>query len=104
MSPADGEVQSAPAVFRVVKTGRLLGGWAEVTVTPRGDGGLRLDWVEDVVVRPLPFKRLLAPLLDRASTWLYGRAIDAMLVRAASHGSASGSAAPGGAAPGRTRP
>ena len=71
-------------VFRVVKTGWLLGGWAEVTVAPRGDGGSRLDWVEDVVVRPLPFKRLFAPLLDRASAWLYGRAIDAMLVEAAS--------------------
>ncbi|KRE54947.1 SRPBCC family protein [Phycicoccus sp. Soil748] len=78
--PADGTT----GVFRVVKTGRLLGGWAEVTVSPREDGGSRLDWVEDVVVRPLPFKRFFDPLLDRASAWLYGRAIDAMLVRAAS--------------------
>jgi uncharacterized protein YndB with AHSA1/START domain len=80
----------APAVFRIVKTGRLLGGWAEVTITPEPRGGTaaagvgsRLDWVEDVVVRPLPFKRLFAPLLDRVSAWLYGRAVDAMLARAA---------------------
>ena len=81
---SDGSPPPTPAVFRVVKTGWLLGGWAEVTVSPRADGGSRLDWVEDVVVRPLPFKRLFAPLLDRASAWLYGRAVDAMLVRAAS--------------------
>lgn len=79
---------TTPAVFRIVKTGRLLGGWAEITVTPEphistpGDVGARLDWVEEVVVRPLPFKRLFAPVLDRASRWIYGRAIDAMLARA----------------------
>ncbi len=75
-------------MFRIVKTGRLLGGWAEITVTPEphvsnpGAIGSRLDWVEDVVVRPLPFKRVFEPVLDRASAWLYGRAIDAMLARA----------------------
>ncbi|GAB3068745.1 SRPBCC family protein [Pedococcus soli] len=87
--PSPDSDPAAPAVFRVVKTGRLLGGWAEVTVTPEphigspGVLGSRLDWVEDVVVRPLPFKRLFEPVLDRASTWLYGRAVDAMLARAA---------------------
>lgn len=79
---------AAPAVFRIVKTGRLLGGWAEITVTPEphvsnpGAMGSRLDWVEDVVVRPLPFKRVFEPVLDRVSAWLYGRAIDAMIARA----------------------
>jgi carbon monoxide dehydrogenase subunit G len=67
--------------FRVVKTGRLLGGWAQVRVEPEG-AGTRLDWQEDVVVRPLPFKRVFAPLLGRASIWLYGRALDAMIARA----------------------
>jgi uncharacterized protein YndB with AHSA1/START domain len=71
-----------PGRFRVVKTGRLLGGWAEVTVTALGPGGTRVDWVEEVVVRPLPFKAAFAPLLDRVSVWLYGRALDAMLAEA----------------------
>jgi hypothetical protein len=73
--PTDGDTGR----FRVVKTGRLLGGWAEVTVTSLGAAGTRVDWVEEVVVRPLPFRRGFAPLLDRVSTWLYGRALDAML-------------------------
>ncbi len=66
---------------RIVKTGRLLGGWAEIRVAPDG-AGTRLDWYEDVVVRPLPFKRAFAPLLRRASAWFYSRAVDAMVARA----------------------
>ncbi len=86
--PSAASGSTTPAVFRIVKTGRLLGGWAEITVTPQpqvdspGVLGSRLDWVEEVEVRPLPFKRFFAPVLDRASAWLYGRAIDAMLARA----------------------
>jgi carbon monoxide dehydrogenase subunit G len=68
--------------FRIIKTGWLLGGWAQVDVEPDGTGS-RLLWREDVVVRPLPFKRFFEPLLDRASAWLYGRAVDGMLARAA---------------------
>jgi uncharacterized protein YndB with AHSA1/START domain len=68
--------------FRIVKTGRLLGRCAEIRVEPEG-AGTRLDWHEDVVLRPLPFERLFAPVLTRASEWRYGRAVDAMLARAA---------------------
>ena len=75
--------------FRVVKTGRLLGGWAEIRVEPEG-AGTRLDWHEDVVVKPLPFKRLFAPLLTRASDRLYGRAVDAMVARAEQRAQAAG--------------
>src|SRR4051812_6213638 len=32
--PAADPRGTAPAVFRIVKTGWLLGGWAEITVTP----------------------------------------------------------------------
>jgi uncharacterized protein YndB with AHSA1/START domain len=75
-------VDGGPARFRVVKTGRLLGGWAEVSLTPREGGGTRVDWVEEVVLRPLPFPAAFAPALDRVSRWLYGRAIDGMLAQA----------------------
>jgi carbon monoxide dehydrogenase subunit G len=69
------------ARFRVVKTGRVLGGWVDVTVEPRGAGS-RLDWREDVVVRPLPLKRAFAPAVSQVAAVLYGRALDAMVSRA----------------------
>jgi hypothetical protein len=69
------------ARFRVVKTGRVLAGWVDVTVEPRGAGS-RLDWREDVVVRPLPLKRVFAPAVSRVAAVLYGRALDAMVARA----------------------
>jgi len=74
-----------PARFRVVKTGRLLGGWVDVAVEPLGSGS-RLDWREDVVVRPLPLKRALAPLVAGGAVWLYARALDAMVARAEAAG------------------
>jgi Polyketide cyclase / dehydrase and lipid transport len=67
--------------FRVVKTGRVLGGWAQVGVGGHGEGA-RLDWRQDLVVRPLPFRRLLDPAVRRVGEWLYGRALDAMVDRA----------------------
>ena len=74
--------------FRIFKTGRLLGGWAEVRVEPDG-AGTRLDWHEDVVIRPLPFTRAVAPVLRRASERVYGRALDGMLARAEEQGRAT---------------
>src|SRR6476661_10987943 len=43
--PQDGR----PASFRVVKTGRLLGGWARVQVVPRGRGS-RIIWDQVLTV------------------------------------------------------
>ena len=71
--------------FRVVKTGWLLGGWVQVDVEPCGDGA-RLHWSEDLVVRPLPFKRLFAPALRRAAARVYGAAVDAMTAHAEAGG------------------
>jgi uncharacterized protein YndB with AHSA1/START domain len=71
--------------FRVVKTGWLLGGWAEVTVRP-SEHGTRVVWDEELSVRPLPFPRLFASGLRRVGQWLYGRALDAMLAEAVRRG------------------
>jgi uncharacterized protein YndB with AHSA1/START domain len=68
-------------VFRVVKTGRLLGGWVQATFTPRGTGST-LDWRQDLVVRPLPPFGWLDPPLQRVAQQVYGRALDAMVARA----------------------
>jgi uncharacterized protein YndB with AHSA1/START domain len=70
--------------FRVVKTGRLLGGWVQVDVEPRADGA-RLHWRVGLVVRPLG--RLFAPAVDRAARWAYGRAVEAMTAHAEAGGS-----------------
>jgi len=67
--------------FRVVKTGWLLGGWAQVAVTRRGAGST-LDWRQDLVVRPLPPVPWLDRVLRRVAARVYGAALDAMVARA----------------------
>ncbi len=68
------------ASFRVVKTGRLLGGWADVTLTATATG-TRVDWREDFSVRPIAFLDDTAPV-RAAGRALYARALDAMLAAA----------------------
>ena len=89
------EGDGAAASFRVVKTGRLLGGWADVTLTPTANG-TRVDWREDFSVRPIAVLDDTAPV-RAAGRALYARALDAMLAAAvADAGTAAGSAeAPG---------
>ena len=71
--PSDG----GPGSFALVKVGRLLAGWAEVTVLPIAGGEqTRLLWRENIVIRPIPLGRLLAPLTDRASEALFATVID----------------------------
>lgn len=75
--------ESAPGEFRLVKVGRLLAGWAEVSVQPvQGGGQTRLLWREHIVIRPVLFGRLLAPLADRISKVLFSRVIDEMAAEA----------------------
>ena len=79
-----------PARFRVVKTGRLLGGWAEARVVPKADGST-VVWDQNLTVSLLPPVTPLEEAVRRTSEWLYGRAIDAML--AAAERRATGAAA-----------
>jgi uncharacterized protein YndB with AHSA1/START domain len=75
--------QTGAGAFRLVKVGRLLAGWAEVRVLPIADGEqTRLLWRENIVVRPVWFGRLLAPLADRFNEALFSRVIDAMATEA----------------------
>jgi len=69
--------------LRVRKTGRVLAGWAVVTVRAApGDGRTRLEWVEDISLRPAPLGRLLAPVVDRVNRAMFGRAVDRMVAEA----------------------
>ncbi len=67
--------------FGVVKLGPVLDGWAEVHLTAEA-GGTRLVWREEIVPRPAALGRRLAPLSDRLTALLFGRAVDAMAARA----------------------
>jgi hypothetical protein len=69
------------ARFRVLKTGRVLGGWAQVQVLPRG-AGTRVVWDQDLTLPLLPRWRPVDAALGRAAGWLYARALDAMLADA----------------------
>ncbi len=75
--------EAGTGTFRLVKVGRLLAGWAEVTVLPVAGGRqTRLLWQENIVIRPTFLGRLLAPLTDRINRVLFGRVVDAMAAEA----------------------
>lgn len=77
--PAD----AGPGAFRLVKVGRVLAGWAEVSVHPIAGGEqTQLLWRENIVIRPILLGRLLAPLMDRVNKALFAKVIDAMAAEA----------------------
>jgi hypothetical protein len=75
--------QAGRGVFRLVKTGHLLAGWAEVSVLPLGGGEqTKLRWRENIVIRPTFVGRLLAPLTDRFNKALFAKVVDRMAAEA----------------------
>ena len=74
---------AGPGMFRLVKVGRLLAGWAEVSVRPIAGGEqTRLLWRESIVIRPTPLGKLLSPLTDRFNKALFATVIEAMVAEA----------------------
>lgn len=72
-----------PGVFEVVKTGRVLGGWARVEVAPGpGVGHSTVTWTEEIWVRPGWLGRRLAPVSDPVNRRLFARALDLMVAAA----------------------
>lgn len=71
------------AEYAVVKTGRVLAGWAEV-VLQRGPrpGQTQLCWREEIVLHPWSIGQLVRPITDRAVRRMFERAVDRMLARA----------------------
>ena len=76
--PAD----AGPGAFRLVKVGRLLAGWAEVSVLPVAGEQTKLVWRENIVIRPIFLGRLLVPLTDRINRALFATVVDAMVAEA----------------------
>jgi hypothetical protein len=64
--------------FSVVKTGRVLDGWADVRVDP-APAGTAVRWVEEITARPAVLGRLARPVTDRVSGLMFARALDGML-------------------------
>lgn len=68
--------------LRLVKTGRFLHGWADITVRPDPDtpGGSRVVWSEELWLPGL--KTLTRPIGDRLALVLFSRVVDGVLARA----------------------
>lgn len=77
--PAPG---SSVAGYAVRKTGRVLGGEAEVTLTARGPSVTTLRWREVVHLRPRRLGLVLAPVTDLLVGVLFRRVVDDLVRRA----------------------
>ncbi len=67
------------AQYAVVKVGRVLGGWAEVTLSEPQQGWTQVVWREEIVPHPHALGRLARPLVDGAVRAMFSRAVDTML-------------------------
>lgn len=65
-----------PGRCRLVKTGRVVIGWAEIEVRPDGAGS-SVRWQEDLRLRWLP--RAFDGLTRRAGRRVFGRVVDTLL-------------------------
>jgi hypothetical protein len=65
-----------PHRCRLEKRGRVMTGWAELTVEPHGRGS-RVTWREDIHATGVP--RVLDGVTRAASTWLFSRVVDGLL-------------------------
>ncbi|WP_375487719.1 SRPBCC family protein [uncultured Jatrophihabitans sp.] len=70
--PADGDAGHC----RIEKTGRVILGWAELTVEPLGAGS-RTTWREEATPAHLP--RFAEPLVRRSTRLLFGRVVRRLL-------------------------
>ncbi len=61
---------------RLVKRGRVVTGWAEIAVWPRGAGCV-VVWRERVAVAGVP--QAFGPLVAAAGRWAFGRTVDGLL-------------------------
>jgi len=65
-----------PEFCRLEKRGRVMTGWAELSVVPSGDGS-RVTWREDIHVKGVP--RFLDGVTRASSRALFSRVVDGLL-------------------------
>jgi uncharacterized protein YndB with AHSA1/START domain len=75
--------------FAVLKQGRAIGGWAVAVVQPEGAGSA-VRWTEEIRLRTPVADAVARPVLARAGALAFGRALDAMLLRAQRDGGLAG--------------
>ncbi len=74
--PMDVVEQRAPEWCRLVKRGRVIRGWAELTIEPVVSGS-RVTWREDIHVRGVP--RLFDSVTRLAGRRLFARVVDGLM-------------------------
>lgn len=65
-----------PSYCKLVKTGRLVRGWAEIEVSADGAGS-RVVWREEISVLGVP--RFADPVVKKSSEALFSRVLDGVL-------------------------
>jgi len=65
-----------PHRCRLEKRGKLIQGWAEITVE-QVNGKARVRWVEEIRVRALP--RIFDPLVEKAARRMFTKLLDGLL-------------------------
>jgi hypothetical protein len=74
--PMEIVIQCEPSYCRLEKRGKVVKGWAELSVEPLGDGS-RVTWREEIRVTGVP--RAFDGLTRASSTRLFSRVIDGLL-------------------------
>jgi hypothetical protein len=72
-------VWDPPRRLRVEKRGRVLAGWADISLTSLPQGGTRVTWQEEVVPAHAGTARRARPLFDAAGKVVFRRALSRML-------------------------
>lgn len=77
--PMEVSVWDPPRRLRVEKVGRVLAGWADISLTSLPEGGTRVTWQEEVVPAHTGIARRTRPLFDAAGRIVFRRALRQML-------------------------
>jgi hypothetical protein len=72
-------VWDPPRRLRLEKVGRVLTGWADISVAAVPEGGTRVTWQEEVVPVHEGLARRTRPVFDAAGKVLFGRALARIL-------------------------
>lgn len=72
-------VWDPPRRLRVEKRGRVLAGWADISLTSLPQGGTRVTWQEEVVPAHTGIARRTRPVFDAVGAVIFRRALTRML-------------------------